>query len=346
MKLTIISLFPESFESYFQASILGRAIKNKKISVKFLHLRDFAKDKHKTTDERVYGGGAGMLLKFEPLFAALKKAVGEKKLKKKFEIRNSKFEITADVKSADVVHYTKFRPFFVDLPFVKPAKKVVLTIHDLIPLIYPDHYPSGIRGGINFLINKFLIWKNVDEIITISETSKKDICRFLGVDPKIVHVIYLAPRDLFKKLKKPIYPNLPKKFALYVGDINYNKNTPWLIEKAKEINLPLVIAGKQAKEVEKMDLNHPELKHLKNIDWSKIIRLGYVDDNDLVKIYNLATVYIQPSMYEGFGLPLLEAVACGTPVIYNKKCQALVEIMEKRNYSWEKCAKETINVYR
>lgn len=254
-------------------------------------------------------------------------------------------KILSDKDGADVVHYTKFRPFFVDLPFRKPAKKVVLTIHDLIPLLYPDHYPSGIRGGINFLINKFLIKKNVDEIITISETSKKDICRFLWVDPKIVHVIYLAPREIFKKLKNPVYPNLPKKFALYTGDVNYNKNIPWLVDKAKELNLQLVIAGKQAREIEKMDLNHPELKHLKNIDWSGIIRLGYVDDNDLVKIYNLATVYIQPSMYEGFGLPPLEALACGTPVIYNKKCQALVEIMNKRNYSWEKCAKETINVY-
>lgn len=260
--------------------------------------------------------------------------------------RYKDIKILSDKSGADVVHFTKFRPFFVDLPFVKPAKKVVLTIHDLIPLIYPDHYPAGIRGKISFLINKFLIRRNVDEIITISETSKKDICRFLGVDPKKVHVIYLAPREIFKQFTVHSSPfTLPKRFALYVGDVNYNKNIPWLIEKAKELNLPLVIAGKQAREIEKVDLSHPELKHLKNIDWSKIIRLGYVDDNDLVKIYNLATVYIQPSMYEGFGLPLLEAVACGTPVIYNKKCQALVEIMEKRNYSWEKCAKETINVY-
>jgi len=82
MKFTIITLFPESFDSYLHASILGRAIKNKTISVKLLHLREFARDKHKTVDDRVYGGGAGMLLKFEPLFAALKKAVGEKELKK------------------------------------------------------------------------------------------------------------------------------------------------------------------------------------------------------------------------------------------------------------------------
>jgi glycosyltransferase involved in cell wall biosynthesis len=257
-------------------------------------------------------------------------------------------KIQSEQEGADVVHFTKFRPFFIDLPFVKPAKKVVLTIHDLIQLIYPSHYPPGIKGKIKFLINKFLIWKNVDEVITISETSKKDICRFLGVSPKKVHVIYLAPKAIFKKLKDAKYPGLPKKFALYTGDINYNKNIPWLIEKAKENNLPLVIVGKQAREWQegKLDLSHPELSHLAGVKTKDIICLGFVDDSDLVKIFNLATLYIQPSMYEGFGLPLLEAVACGTPVIYNKKCQALVEIMEKRDYSWEKCAMETINVYR
>lgn len=92
MKFTIITLFPESFNSYIQASILGRAIKSKKISVRFLHLRDFAKDKHKTTDERVYGGGAGMLLKFEPLFAALKKAIGNTNLKQRLQEGKKKKE--------------------------------------------------------------------------------------------------------------------------------------------------------------------------------------------------------------------------------------------------------------
>lgn len=258
------------------------------------------------------------------------------------------FQLTTNTQEADVVHFTKFRPFFVDLPFKKPAKKVVLTIHDLIPLIYPDHYPPGIKGKISFLINKLLIWKNVDEVITISETSKKDICRFLRIDPKKVHVVYLAPRKIFRKLKNVNYPGLPKKFAVYTGDVNYNKNIRWLIEKAKEKNLPLVIVGKQAKEVKEnknLDLNHPELRHLKNINWENIITLGFVPDEDLVKIFNLATLYIQPSIYEGFGLPLLEAKACGTEVLYNKKCQALVEIMEDRDYSWEKCANETIAVY-
>lgn len=250
-----------------------------------------------------------------------------------------------DLSKYDVAHFTRFHPFFISLPFTKPLEtKFILTIYDLIPLIYPKHYPPGIKGSIKWQINKFLIKKNVDAIITISETSKKDICRILGVKPEKVYVIYLAPSEIYKKLKNPSYPGLSKHFALYVGDINYNKNIPEVIKKAKELKLSLVIAGKQAKEIEEMDLNHPELKHLKKIDWSGIIRLGYVPDDDLVKLFNLADTYIHMSFYEGFGLPVLEALACGTKVV-TSKAQALVEILGRKDYSWEKTAKETGNVY-
>jgi glycosyltransferase involved in cell wall biosynthesis len=238
-----------------------------------------------------------------------------------------------DLSKFDIVHYQYFRPYFRDLPFTKPAKKVVLTIHDLIPLVYPNHYPSGIKGNINFALNRYLIKKNVDVIITISETSKKDICRFLGVDPKIVHVVYLASKPKFKKLeisnlKLEIVKrySLPDRFALYVGDVNYNKNIPNLVKACKVAIIPLVICGKQAKEVEKQNLDHPELVHLKNIDWAGVSRLGFVPDSDLASIYSMAKVYIQPSFYEGFGLPALEAVTCGTPVALAKS-QCMVEVL-------------------
>ena len=229
-------------------------------------------------------------------------------------------------KKYDLVHYTVFKPFTFSLPFRKPAKKVVLTIHDLIPHIYPKHYPGGIKGNLIFLIQKCLIKRNVDAIITISETSKKDICRFLVVAEKY---------------------RLPKTFALYVGDVNYNKNIPGLIEMCKHSNIPLVIVGKQAKEIRDgdRDLSHPELKHLEKVDWGKTITLGFIDDDDLAAIYNLADVYIQPSFYEGFSLPPLEAKTCGTWVIATR-IQAHVEILESgREYSWEKTARETLGVY-
>ncbi len=253
----------------------------------------------------------------------------------------------------DLIHYTVFKPFSFSIPFRKPAKKVVLTIHDLILLIYPSHYPGGIKGNLIFLIQKLLIKKNVNAIITISETSKKDICRFLGVNPSIVHVIYLAPKKIFSPITnhqslitvQKKY-GLPSSFALYVGDVNYNKNIPGLIEMCKQANIPLVIVGKQAKEIRDIDKSHAELIHLKGLDWSNVTCLGFVPDEDLAVIYNLTDAYIQPSLYEGFSLPPLEAKACGTWVIATK-IQTHVEILDsKRNYSWEKTAKETMEVYR
>jgi glycosyltransferase involved in cell wall biosynthesis len=234
-----------------------------------------------------------------------------------------------------IFHLTSFKPFVVSLPTKKPVgAKFVLTIYDLIPLLYPKNYPPGLRGKINWLFNKYLIRKNIDAIITISETSKKDICRFLQVSPDKVHVVYLAPRLVFKKLKPGTWKseiakryNLPPRFALYVGDINYNKNIPNLVKASKLAKTPLVIAGKQAVETEKMNLNHPELIHLKEVDWAGVIRLGFVPDEDLVKIYNMAAVYIQPSFYEGFGLPLVEAISSGTPSL-SSRTQVLKEIAE------------------
>jgi len=309
-------------------------------------------------------------------------------------LRSNKLEIVDSTNKANITHYTKFHPFFVSLPFTKPSKKVVLTIHDLIPLIYPKHYPPGIRGSVNFLINRFLIWKNVDEIITISETSKKDICRFLHIDPKKVHVIYLASKDEYKPINNQKFLdeikkkyNLPKSFAFYFGDINYNKNIPTLVKACADLKLPLVIGGKQAKELESMDLNHPENLHLKNIykdmiDDKKVLRLGYISDEEANAVYNLALVCVQPSFYEGFGLSVIHAFAAGCPVVA-AKTQVLVEIgdgaclfadpnspkdmAEKisqvvnnksireglikkgytlvKKFSWEKTAKETLEVY-
>ena len=285
-----------------------------------------------------------------------------KELKLKTKNSELKIEEYNQSKKYDLVHYTVFKPFSFSLPFRKPAKKVVLTIHDLIPLIYPKHYPVGIKGNLIFFIQKLLIKKNVDAIITISETSKKDICRFLGVDPSKVHVIYLAPKNVFKPItdhRSPASPsqgglstvqkkyNLPDSFALYVGDVNFNKNIPGLIEMCKYVNIPLVIVGKQAVEIgdRDRDLSHQELTHLKGLDWSNVIRLGFVPDHDLAAIYNLADIYIQPSFYEGFSLPPLEAKACGTWVIATK-IQVHTEILEgNKDYSWEKTAKETLALY-
>ena len=293
------------------------------------------------------------------LIKALKK---EKKRAKGLKIEAVDFE-KADLTKYDLVHYPYFNPFFVTLPTQKltsargrlsSGQKIVVTIHDLIPLIYPKNYPPGIQGKLKFQIQKHLL-KNVDGFITVSETSQKDIIRFLRIDAQKIRVVYEAPCSIFKPITdhrtlntvKSKY-NLPSRFALYVGDVNFNKNIMGLIEACKLANIDLVICGKQAKDIEELGLgldvlrgpsdwvrflfniSHPELAHFKGAlkefrTNKKIIRLGFVPDDELVAIYNLASVYCQPSFYEGFGLPVLEAMASGTAVVCSKT-QALVEI--------------------
>lgn len=337
--------------------------------------------------------------------------------KKQKDIKIEAFDFSTEhqtlaVGDYDVVHYPYFFPYSLTLPSQKYANKVVVTIQDLIPLIYPKHYPPGIHGRINLVKQKMRL-RNVDAVITISETSKKDIVRFLGVPAEKIHVVYLAPKKIFKKLENGNWKleikkryGMPFPFALYVGDVNYNKNIPGLIKACKLAKIPLVICGKHALEVEEQGITlkhikgprdlfryifnipHPELAHFKGlVDEFRgnpdIIRTGFLTEKELVALYNLASVYIQPSFYEGFGLPVLEAMACGTPCVISKT-NALVEIaggaaliaeagkpkemadviikilknpktkkylVEKgfenlRRFSWEKTAKELVKIYK
>ncbi|MDO8503276.1 MAG: glycosyltransferase family 1 protein [bacterium] len=250
--------------------------------------------------------------------------------------RRGGVKVVDQEKDADVVHYPYFDLFFNTLHPIKD-KPIVVTIYDVIPLIYPKQYPPGIKGKLNFLRQKRELSK-IAAIITISETSKKDIVRFLDVPPDKVYSIYLAPSPGFKKLEIGKWKleitkrySLPERFVLYVGDVNYNKNLLVLAAACKKIDTPLVVVGKQAVE-ENVDWSHPENKQFGEFieeygSDSLIRRVGFVPEEDLVKIYNLATVYCQPSLYEGFGLPVLEAMACGTPVVA-AKTQALVETAE------------------
>lgn len=98
IKFKILTLFPNIFDSYFNESIIRRAKEKKKIKIDIINIRDFAKDKHKTVDARPYGGGPGMVLKIAPIFEALKKVVGKKKLFERFSPRNSRGATSGVVK--------------------------------------------------------------------------------------------------------------------------------------------------------------------------------------------------------------------------------------------------------
>lgn len=225
----------------------------------------------------------------------------------------------------DVIHYPYFEPFFLTLPIRQKAATVV-TVHDLTPFVFPTHFPAGIKGQIKWQVQKFLL-QRTNAIITDSENSKKDIHKYTGIPLESIHVVYLAAEDEFEKksisktstdrLRKKY--NLPLEFALYVGDTTWNKNLPQLLNGVEKAGFPLVMVGK-ALVSEEFDSENSWNKDLtavqKELEGNKdTIRLGFVETDDLVMLYNMATVFVMPSLYEGFGLPILEAMSCGTPVI-------------------------------
>ncbi len=234
-----------------------------------------------------------------------------------------------------IVHYPYLDLFSRSLPLNQPTKTVV-TIHDLIPLEYPDVYQPGVKGKINYQLQKFAL-QSVDRILTDSLASAKAIHSYLGIPHEKIKVIYLAAHDRFKpvtntKLLIAIQKkySLPKKFVLYMGDINYSKNINFLIEACIASNIPLCLGGKNITEINGLDLSHPELRHLqktKTYLTNPLIKLlGFIPDEDLPAIYTLATLYCQPSFAEGFGIPVLEAMACGTPVLVSRT-GALTEVV-------------------
>lgn len=292
--------------------------------------------------------------------------------------------------SVDLIHYPFFDFFSPTLPVFLPVP-VVVTVHDCIPLEYPQAYPPGARGWINLQRQKIAL-TSVSRVITDSMSSLRSIRKHLPVPHAKLRIIPLAPAAHFKPLPPGSLTavsrkyNLPGKFVLYVGDINYNKNLPSLVGACKRLDIPLVLVSRQAEKFASLDLRHPELAHLQPVAddlLNSTRRLGFVPDQELAAIYNLASVYCQPSLSEGFGLPVLEAMASGTTVIASSigshreigadvinyfdpgRPDSLTEVLKRvlahpekfksstaaaitrsRQFSWPRTASGTIRVYR
>ncbi len=233
-------------------------------------------------------------------------------------------------KKFDLIHFPYFSPFFLTLSKKIPSPFVV-TVHDLIPIKHPNHFPAGIRGGLKWLIQKNRL-KKASSIITDSLFWRKEIARLINFDEEKIYSIMLAAGDEFKVIKdkkqlKTVREkyHLPERFVLYVGDVNWNKNIPATVEACRLSNLPLVMVGKSIVS-NSFNKNHPESKNLVWLqqqikqfgakdDGFRILPLGFVPGEDLVALYNLAYCFCFPSFDEGFGLPVLEAFGCGCPVI-------------------------------
>jgi glycosyltransferase involved in cell wall biosynthesis len=210
----------------------------------------------------------------------------------------------------DIFHPTYYDPYFLEYIGNKPF---VLTIYDMIHEIYPEMFSSKDKTS----ERKKILAQKATKIIAISENTKKDIIKFLGIGENKIEVIYLGnPFDINNSSSDKINIDLPEKYILFVGSRVGYKNfylfvetiTPLLI-KDNELKV-VCVGGGNFKEIEK-----EKFKRLNIID--KIYQYS-VNDNILAYIYQKAVAFVFPSLYEGFGIPILESFACGCPVICSR----------------------------
>ncbi len=288
-------------------------------------------------------------------------------------------------------------PYFASPLF--PRTRTIVTIHDLIPMILPLYRGSALVRAYTQLVA--LAAKRADAIIADSECSRHDIIARLQVEPTRVQVIYLAADPRFQPVIDPApldavrsKYNLPEKFVLYLGGYDQRKNVRVIIQAFARLpefyraGVRLVLAGVKLGDDSAF---FPDPRRIARdagthggapLPDDAIQYLGWVDEADKPALYASATAFVFPSLYEGFGLPPLEAMACGTPVIASN-ASSLPEIIgdagitiepndgdawaeamrtvltdesqwqamrarglaQAQKFSWERTAQETLKVY-
>jgi len=277
--------------------------------------------------------------------------------------------------------------------------RTVFTLHDLIFLFHPETHKPLNRWFLTLMMPRFL--RVADAVIAVSECTKRDAIRFYGIPEEKITVIYEGVNPRFRPADPEAIAavrarySLPEHFILYVGTIEPRKNLAALLEAFHHLlatcslrpapcdllpatcDLRLVIVGKRGWLYEGF---FHRLRELGLED--RVIFTGYVPDEDLPAIYSAADLFVFPSLYEGFGLPVLEAMACGTPVVCSDTSslpevagdtallvdptdvRALAAAMERAltdehlraeirarglgragHFTWEKAARGTLEVY-
>ena len=266
---------------------------------------------------------------------------------------------------------------------------VVVTIHDIISILFPENIPFASR----MFYSKWMpfSYRKATKIITISESTKNDIEKILKIPKDKITVIHSAVDEKFKqsvsdkKIREVAQKyHLPSRYLLHVGTLEPRKNLEFLIDvffeaikKKENEGLHLVITGKKGWYYEGLFTKVKKLRL-----GGKVIFTGYLEEEDKAALYHGARIFTFPSLYEGFGLPPLEAMASGVPVISsntssmpevvgdagilispkdkNGWVEAITRVnsdenlrheMIKKNenqvakFSWEKTARKTIEVY-
>ena len=296
-----------------------------------------------------------------------------------------------DLFDANDIYHSLFHPVPKQVRANKKLKPI-LTVYDLIAVLYPSFF----NNKTNQLVKNIL--SSIDEdvwVTCISQATKDDLCNYLPLlNPDKVFVTHLAASDLFYQcLNQEDISAVKSKFAipecayiLSLSTLEPRKNIAQtircfarLIEQEAINDLSLVLVGTKGWDFDDIFNEITRNPKLHN----KIIITGYVPDNDLAALYSGAMMFVYPSFYEGFGLPPLEAMQCGVPVITSNTsslpevvgqagimveptddaalCQAMLDIyrssemrekmsaaslMQARKFSWQKCAEQTVEVYQ
>ncbi len=273
----------------------------------------------------------------------------------------------------------------------RPGLPAVVTMHDLIPLLYPGYF--SLRERLLFRLTTWMALRCVGQVIAVSSQTKNDLQRYFHLPDERIAVIPEAPGPLFRPSKAPALAatrrryNLPARYVLYFGSNKPHKNLVRLVDAWATVagrdpdvsagRCPLVIGGH-------WDARYPEARdRAEALELGQRVRfIGPVAEEVLPALYGGATLFVFPSLYEGFGLPLLEAMACGTPVVCSNRsslpevvgdaallvdpvdvaalADALLRLLEDTalrehlteraiaraaTFSWERAARETLEVY-
>lgn len=282
----------------------------------------------------------------------------------------------------DLYHSTNYM-----MPLPRPGHvRRVVTIHDLIPLLFPDHAPRSKKTRLFPLYKKLMheVAAHADLIISPSESTRRDIIRELKVPADRESQVVSIPEGVTSDYKPGPRPtDRDAKIILYVGRSDPYKNLPRLVEalggvREEGINARLRVVGSPDPRYPQAPRRARELGLEPFIDWT-----GYVSSDQLIKEYQTADVFCLPSRYEGFGLTLLEAMACGTPCVCSnigslpevaddaarkvdpailpELVSALTEVLSRpeiaedlarrgveraAQFTWENTARKTIEAYR
>lgn len=204
------------------------------------------------------------------------------------------------------------------LKWDKKGIKKIVTIHDLIFMRFPDYY--------SFFDRKIHYWKfknaaeRADIVVAISEQTKQDIIKFLHIPESKIRVVYQGCHEVFKKDPTIEFQNsvrekytLPERFVLNVGTIEERKNLLNVLIALKDTQIPLIVVGKKQKKY---------FAKLQNYLSKNKVDVRFLDDvsmQELAVLYRLADVFVYPSLFEGFGIPVIESLFSETPVITSNR---------------------------